>query len=149
MSTHCPQDGGFIGAAGCTHPHHAHSPLVKRILNAKTPQAIPSSDARTALREGFYIDAPNNERVGFGKKLLSHIAAHYAADADARLSRLEFAIATVKSPDAIATNHRNLPNRTAYAKAFKDFGMLVITDKERQNIQMAFTFFPQRKEKLK
>lgn len=114
-----------------------------------SPQAIPSSDARTALREGFYIDAPNNERVGFGKKLLSHIAAHYAADADARLSRLEFAIATVKSPDAIATNHRNLPNRTAYAKAFKDFGMLVITDKERQNIQMAFTFFPQRKEKLK
>lgn len=145
MSTHCPQDGGFIGAAGCTHPHHAHSPLVKRIINAKTPQAIPSSDARTALHEGFYIDAPNKERVGFGRKLLSHIDAHYTADADARLSRLEFAIATVKSPDCVETHHRDLPSRTAFAKAFKDFGMLVITDKERQNVQYAFTIIPKRK----
>ena len=22
MSEHCPQDGGFVGEAGCTHPNH-------------------------------------------------------------------------------------------------------------------------------
>ena len=33
MSEHCPQDGGFIGDAGCTHPNHQHSELVKGIMS--------------------------------------------------------------------------------------------------------------------
>lgn len=59
MSGHCPQDGGFIGAAGCTHPRHAHSPLVKRILNAKQPTRLEEYQARRALKEGFYVKDPN------------------------------------------------------------------------------------------
>ncbi len=147
MSTHCPQDGGFIGAAGCTHPHHAHSPLVKRIINAKTPRLISADNAERALREGFYVDAPNKERVGFGKNLLTHIkkSPHHAqADATARLERLEFAVNTIKSPDVLERNHRDLPNRSLYVKAFKDFGIFAITEKDGLNLEQVYTFFPRR-----
>ena len=41
MSGHCPQDGGFIGDAGCTHPNHQHSEFVKSMLEAKTPRTVP------------------------------------------------------------------------------------------------------------
>ena len=32
MPDRCPQDGGFIGSCGCTHPNHEHSELVKAVL---------------------------------------------------------------------------------------------------------------------
>ena len=54
MSAHCPKDGGFIGPAGCTHPHHVHSPLVQKILAAKVPSNLKADEARRALSEGFY-----------------------------------------------------------------------------------------------
>ena len=38
MSEHCKQDGGFIGDAGCTHPNHQHSELVRGLLAASEPR---------------------------------------------------------------------------------------------------------------
>ena len=56
MSEHCLQDGGFIGDAGCTHPNHQHSDLVKSILSSSSnPHKISASDAESALIEGFYV----------------------------------------------------------------------------------------------
>lgn len=37
MSERCPQDGGFVGECGCTHPNHEHSELVKGLLAAGSP----------------------------------------------------------------------------------------------------------------
>ena len=77
MSGHCPQDGGFIGAAGCTHPNHQHSELVKGIIVNAMPRGrlhlISEADAEAALKEVFYVNDPTGKRVGFGKGLLEHI----------------------------------------------------------------------------
>ena len=35
MSERCPYDGGFIGDAGCTHPNHRHSDLVRGIVSGE------------------------------------------------------------------------------------------------------------------
>lgn len=150
MSDRCPQDGGFIGDAGCTHPNHAHSERVKKIVDgAKSgkPAMIRSEDATAALEEGFYVENPNGKRVGFGKRLLEHIGAHDSADANARLARLQFAVATVASPSKVEKNHRGIEGRTAYTKSFKDFGMLVITGTESENVEYAFTIVPKREKK--
>ncbi len=144
MANHCPQDGGFIGAAGCTHPHHAHSTLVKRILNAKTPHRLEDYQARRALKEGFYVKDPSGESVGFGKPLLNHLDAHHPNDTKKRLERLEYAVDTVRHPNGVEKNHRLIQGRTAYAKAFNGFGMLVLTDK-KGTVWQAFSFFPNRK----
>lgn len=145
MSAHCPQDGGFVGAAGCTHPRRAHSPLVKKILAAKSPKKMLPEEVDAALGEGFYVKC-GSHRVGFGKRLLDHINAHHPNDAKERKTFLQFAVATVRDPDAVERNHRTVPGRTAYAKAFTDFGLLVIADKHR-NINDVFTFVPKRKMK--
>ena len=47
MSEHCPQDGGFIGDAGCTHPNHQHSELVKGIMSGKV-SSVSEEDATAA-----------------------------------------------------------------------------------------------------
>ena len=147
MSAHCPKDGGFIGAAGCTHPRHAHSALVRKILAAKSPANITEGEARRALAEGFYVDDPQGNRIGFGKPLLAHLtdAAHHPNDARKRLARLEFAVATVRRPDAAERDHRLVRGRTAYARAFREFGMLVVADTESGILKQAFTFVPKRK----
>ena len=72
MSEHCPQDGGFIGDAGCTHPNHQHSELVKGIMSGE-PAMISPRDATAALNEGFYVKNPEGKQVGFGKKLLADL----------------------------------------------------------------------------
>lgn len=143
MSTHCPKDGGFIGAAGCTHPRHVHSPLVREILAEKSPKRMLPEDVDSALGEGFYIRC-GSRRVGFGKRLLDHINTHHPNDAKERKTFLQFAIAAVRKPDAIERNHRSIKDRTAYAKAFADFGILVISDR-RGDIHDVFTFVPKRK----
>ena len=79
MSEHCPQDGGFIGDAGCTHPNHKHSELVKRIMSGE-PKMISAADATAALTEGFYVKNPEGKQVGFGKKLLVHLDTQDPAD---------------------------------------------------------------------
>ena len=52
MSEHCPQDGGFIGDAGCTHPNRQHSELVKGIIANAMPRGrwrlISEADAEAA-----------------------------------------------------------------------------------------------------
>ena len=108
MSEHCPQDGGFIGDAGCTHPNHQHSELVKGIIVNAAPRGyqhlISESDAEAALKEGFYVKNPEGKQVGFGKKLLEHIdsdTAHSPADAAARKQRLIYAVSTVTHPDKV------------------------------------------------
>lgn len=146
MSEHCPQDGGFIGDAGCNHPNHQHSEMVRRIMSGE-PKIISKGEAEAALREGFYVKNPEGNRVGFGKKLLEHIENdpnHEPADADERKKRLMFAVKTVTNPDKMEKNHRSIPGRTAYAKAFKDFGILAISDRESGEIEKVFTYFPRR-----
>ncbi len=56
MSGRCPQDGGFIGDAGCSHPNHGHSELVRGLLASK-PRAISPREADAALREGSFAYA--------------------------------------------------------------------------------------------
>ena len=76
MPNNCPQDGGFIGKSGCTHPNHNHSELVKRIISEE-PKTISTKDAEAALKEGFYVRNPEGKQVGFGQKLLTHLEAHH------------------------------------------------------------------------
>ena len=151
MSEHCPQDGGFIGDAGCTHPNHQHSDLVKGVIANAAPRGhlhlISAADAEAALREGFYVDDPSGKRVGFGKGLLEHIdndSNHSPQDAENRKKRLIYAVATVTHPDKTEKDHRSILGRTAYAKAFDDFGILAITEPESDTIARVFTFFPRR-----
>ena len=138
MNNRCPQDGGFIGDAGCTHPNHQHSELVKGLLAAKEPGMMDVSAARGALQEGFYVEAPGG-RVGFGQKLLDHITAgHAAADAKGRLERLHFAVDTVKLPDRVEVGHRGFPGRTAYFKSYSDFGIVAVSERGTGNIDYMF-----------
>lgn len=149
MSGHCPKDGGFVGSAGCTHTHHAHSALVRRIVaSADAPKMVSASEAEAALREGFHVSNPDGARVGFGRRLLDHIEkGHLKGDADARKTRLAFAVATVAKPDAVERNHRAIPGRTAYARAFDDFGILVVSGKGSDAVEQVFTLVPNRKGK--
>ena len=151
MSEHCPQDGGFIGDAGCTHPNHQHSELVKGIIANAAPRGhlhlISEGDAEAALREGFYVKNPEGKMVGFSHGLLEHIDSdpkHDPKDAKARKERLIYAVQTVTHPDKTEKNHRSIPGRTAYAKAFDDFGILAITEPESDVIAKVFTYFPRR-----
>ena len=151
MSEHCPQDGGFIGDAGCTHPNHQHSDLVKGIIVSAAPRGrlhlISEAEAEAALKEGFYVKNPEGKMVGFGHGLLEHInndPNHAPADAKARKQRLIYAVQTVTHPDKTEKNHRSIPGRTAYAKAFDDFGILAITEPESNVIAKVFTYFPRR-----
>ncbi len=148
MSDHCPQDGGFIGKAGCTHPNHQHSELVKKLIdNAASPVEMSMENARAALSEGFYVTDPEGKRVGFGKNLLDKINAHakvHPKDAKRRLECLHFAVATVTNYDSIEHDHKGLQGRTAYCKRFKDFGIMAISDPEGQNIDYVFNIIPKR-----
>ena len=147
MSDRCPQDGGFIGDAGCTHPNHQHSELVKGIMNGE-PKTISAHDAEAALKEGFYVKNPEGRKVGFGRKLLAHLENdHLKADADARKTRLMFAVNSVTNPDKVEKNHRGFEGRTAYVKSFNTFGMVVITEKGSDTIEYAFTLIPTRRGK--
>ena len=147
MPNNCPQDGGFIGSSGCTHPNHNHSELVKGLLAEKTPRMISAADCDAALKEGFFVDGANGKRMGFGKDLLEHIESdvnHSPDDIIARKERLLFAMHTVTNPDKTEENHRQIPGRTLYTKAFKDFGILAVTDTETGAVDKVFTYFPRR-----
>ena len=145
MPSQCPQDGGFIGKSGCTHPNHRHSELVKRLLSStESPDYISEADAESALREGFYVNGPDNRRIGFGPDLLAHLDSHDPRDAKGRKERLAFAIAAVAHPDAVEEKHRNLDGRTAYLRAFDGFGVLAVTGRDAPDIEDVFTFVPKR-----
>lgn len=91
---------------------------------------------------------PKGRQVGFGKGLHEHIDnddSHSPADAEERKKRLMFAVKTVTNPDKTEYKHRSIPGRTAYAKAFKDFGILAITEQNSETIEKVFTFFPRRR----
>ena len=146
MSERCPYDGGFIGDAGCTHPNHRHSDLVRGIVSGE-PKMISAEDATAALEEGFYVSNPDGKRVGFGKRLLAHIesdTAHGPGDVKARKERLAYAVATVSRPDKVENDHRGLPGRKAYAKSFDDFGILAVSEPNGEDIELVFTYFPRR-----
>ena len=143
MPDRCPQDGGFLGDAGCTHPNHEHSELVRGLLSAEHPDMISVADANAALEEGFYVDAKDG-RIGFGKSLKQHLESHPPKDSDGRKARLAFAIDTVRSPDTVDTKHEGLDGRTAYVKSFDKFGVMVVTDKSGEGVEDVFTFIPKR-----
>ncbi|MGN0853430.1 MAG: hypothetical protein ACI4Q3_08655 [Kiritimatiellia bacterium] len=146
MSERCPQDGGFIGEAGCTHPNHEHSGLVKRIISGSDrPKRITPSEADAALREGFHVTNPDGVRVGFGRRLLDHINAHDAKDAAGRKTFLQFAVSTVARPDKVDAGHRGFEGRTAYAKRFREFAMLVVSDSKTGGVEYVFTIVPKRR----
>ena len=146
MSEHCPQDGGFIGDAGCTHPNHQHSELVKGIMSGE-PAMISPRDATAALNEGFYVKNPEGKQVGFGKKLLAHLDAHSEGDAAERKRRLKFAVNTVTSPAKVEKDHKGFEGRTLYTKAFDSFGMMAISEKGSDTIEHMFTIIPNRRGK--
>jgi hypothetical protein len=146
MSKNCSQDGGFIGKAGCAHPNHQHSELVKRIISGE-PKTISTSDAEAALKEGFYVKNPEGKQVGFGEKLLIHLEDHLEGDSNARKTRLMFAVKTVTNPDKVEKNHRSLSGRTLYSKAFEKFGMIAISEKGSDTVEQIFTIVPKRKKK--
>ena len=147
MSGHCPQDGGFIGDAGCTHPNHQHSKLVQELLAAKEPHMISPAECDAVLAEGFFVRNPEGRQVGFGKKLLAHIEDHLNRDAVERKRRLQFAVHAVIHPDKTEKNHKGLEGRTLYSKTFDSFGMLAITEKGSDMIEYAFTIIPNRRGK--
>lgn len=154
MSDHCPQDGGFIGECGCTHPNHEHSELVKGLLAAETPAFIEDTEADAALAEGFYVDSPNG-RVGFGHRILDHWNdtrpghEHDPKDVAKRKERLGFAVAAVKSPDSTDDNIPGHPGRISYTKSFKRFGIIVLTDPAGGEKAVTFTYVPKRALKKK
>ena len=145
MSERCPYDGGFIGDAGCTHPNHRHSDLVRQILASdSSPREMSASDAADALREGFYVKNPDGRQVAFGERLLTHLDAHPESDSNGRKARLQFAVATVTRPDRTEKNHRGFEGRTLYAKKFEKFGMIAISEPNSDTIDEIFTIVPKR-----
>lgn len=144
MSGRCPQDGGFIGEAGCTHPNHRHSDLVRGLLEGELREISPG-DCDRALAEGFYVDGPEGRRVGFGKRLLSHIDEHPGKDADGRKARLLYAKDTVMNPDRVEKAHKGLEGRTAYLKVFNGFGIVALSDRDGKDLEAVFTIIPKRK----
>lgn len=143
MNGKCPQDGGFLGEAGCTHPNHRHSALVEGLLSANEPREISADDADAALDEGFYVKS-GDRLVGFGSRLKSHLEAHGAKDAGERKKRLAFAIDTVRSPEKTENNHKSVPGRTVYLKSFDGFGIVAISDPSGKNLDEVFTVIPKR-----
>ena len=145
MSEHCPLDGGFIGDAGCTHPNHQHSELVEGIMSGKA-SSVSEAEATAALKEGFYVDAANGQRIGFGKTLLEHLddGKHNPKDVKARKEALALAVQTVKYPDKVEWHHEGLQGRTAYVKAFDKRGILAVSDREGRNIEFVFNVIPKR-----
>ena len=128
MIDHCPQDGGFIGKAGCTHKNHQHSPLVKSLLASK-PKTISPNDCDAALAEGFYVNSAFNTRVGFGKKLATHIDHHNQQDRIRRKVNLLYAVATVKGGKR-GPNPKGGPGSYAYARNIDGRRFLVLTDED-------------------
>ena len=159
MTDHCPEDGAFIGDAGCTHPNHQHSKLVEGIISdgkEKKLRTISEADCDAALTEGFYVDGPNGRRIGFGKSLLRHFTEEHdlssprmAAKIAERKRNLLYAVNTVMFPSRSENNHRGIEGRTAYFKAFEGFGIQAITGKESDTIEYVFTHIVKRSEAKK
>ncbi len=145
--TNCPNDGGFLGEGGCTHPNHEHSPLVKKLLTADQPERMSVSDCDTALDEGFTVKSADGTDTAFGKSLKVHLDAHTEKDANNRKQCLAYAVDAVKTTQP-ETNHRGIPGRKAYAKSYKDFGIITIADKNN-TIDEVFTIVRKRKGKTK
>lgn len=149
MTEHCPEDGCFIGDAGCTSERHKHTPLVDGIVKdtaAKKLRTISEADCDAALTEGFYVNGPNGKRIGFGKSLLRHFNEEHdlstprmAAKIAERKRNLLYAVNTVMFPSRSENNHRGIDGRTAYFKVFDDFGIQAITGKESDTIEYVFT----------
>ena len=144
MPDRCPNDGGFIGASGCTHPNHQHSELVQGIIDGvESPRMLSVEEAEAALKEGFFVEGPK-KRVGFGKNLLEHVEKHDEEDAKGRKMRLAYAVSTVVNPDKVEENHRGIEGRTAYTKAFDGFGVLAVSGVESDDVDDMFTIIPKR-----
>lgn len=142
MTEHCPEDGAFIGDAGCTHPNHQHSKLVEGIIadgKAKKLRTVSEADCDAALTEGFYVDGPNGKRIGFGRKLLEHINNHDPDKTADRKRKLLYAVNTVMFPARSENDHKRIRGRTAYFKSFDDFGIQAVTSKEGDRIEYVFT----------
>lgn len=136
----CPKDGGFIGDAGCSHPNHEHSALVKELMQGRTLRRITPQECDRALAEGFYVNTQGGGRVGFGEKLAEHIGHHSAADQRRRKILLMYAVKTVKGGQR-KPNPKGGAGSYAYAKNFEGFGMLVLTDKAG-NVEDVFDIIP-------
>lgn len=143
MSLHCPNDGGFLSANGCSHRNHDHAKFVKRLLAAK-PRLISPYEADLALQEGgFAVNSAYNTRIAFGDSLVTHLNHHKASDRRRRKIHLLYAVATVKSGKR-GLNPKGGAGSYAYAKNFRDFGMLVLTDKQG-NVENVFNIIPKTK----
>lgn len=139
----CPQDGGFIGDNACPHRNHEHSELVEKLTKERTPHEITPQECDMALTEGFYVNTQDGTKVGFGKKLATHIEHHSPADQRRRKIRLMYAIKTVKGGKK-RPNPQGGAGSYAYAKEFDGFGMLVLTD-TNGNVEDVFDIIPRKR----
>ena len=156
MTKKCPQDGVFIGDAGCTHPNHQHGELVNGLLAGTEPRGhlhdITPEDFDAALAEGFYVNGANGKRIGFGKALLRHFNSDKdpnSTDIKNRKAKLMYAISAVKYPDKVEWHHEGLQGRTAYTKSFDKFGVLAVSDMDGKDIEYVFSIIPKRSLKRK
>lgn len=120
MSEHCPECGAFIGKCGCTNPKHPHSDATRELLKKEKPEKVSVEACEAALKEGFYIEDKDGNKVGFGPPLLVHIDKHHASAADRkdRKEHLLFAIDAVRNYDARVLDERKGEVRPTYFKRF-------------------------------
>lgn len=105
------------------------------------PRKISVAEFDKALAEKFYVNtARSGVRVGFGKKLMVHMAHHTEADQKRRKAHLLYAVKTVKAGKR-GRNPKGGSGSHAYAKKFDGFKMLVLTD-ANGNVEDCFNFYP-------
>ena len=142
MPDRCPQDGGFIGRSGCTHPNHVHSQKVQALLAEKTPHRIDVADANAALNEGFYVENPEGTRVGFGWNLKGHLDNHGFSQSLKRKEALLFAIDTVRTTKPEPSKKGN--GYMEYAKVYENFSVLAVSNPEGDIEEMVTFYLPKK-----
>lgn len=128
MSDRCPDCGAFVGKCGCTNPKHPHSAATSDLLGREKPEKVTVAECEAALKEGFYVEDRDGNRVGFGRPLLAHIDRHHASAADRkdRKEHLLFAVDAVRDCDTFAVVERKGEARPVYFKRFGGGGEGVV-----------------------
>ncbi|MGN1360348.1 MAG: hypothetical protein ACI4X9_07870, partial [Kiritimatiellia bacterium] len=122
----CPQDGGFVGEDGCTHPNHIRRNLRKKAAKwAKKPDYMDPEEARKAIETGFEVTDSSGLVFTFGESLKRHLDEHSEKDRSGRYSRLQYAVAAVNSPIR-EVNHRNFPGRIACCQVIDQKHIVVL-----------------------
>lgn len=141
----CPQDGGFVGDDGCTHPNHIRRNLQNKVAKwAQNPSRMDPEEARKAIETGFEVTDSGGLVFTFGENLKRHLDEHSEQDRSGRYSRLQYAVAAVNSPIREA-NHRNFPGRIACCQVIDPKHIVVLLADRSGEAVTAFDIIPGRK----